>query len=79
MTELTDIDFNHLVLLPNEIDLVIYHGPCGDGFGSALSSYMYFKDSNGLNSIGKKVEYLSASHGKLPPLLKTLYFLILKK
>ena len=36
-------------MLPEEVDIVIYHAPCPDGFGSALSAYMYFKNKNGVN------------------------------
>jgi oligoribonuclease NrnB/cAMP/cGMP phosphodiesterase (DHH superfamily) len=48
-------------LLPEEVDCVIYHAPCSDGLTSALTAYLFFKDS------GKKIEYYGESHGNDPP------------
>jgi oligoribonuclease NrnB/cAMP/cGMP phosphodiesterase (DHH superfamily) len=61
------VDFSKLEVIPNEIDLVIYHGNCSDGFSSALAVYTYFKPTNGVNVNGKKVEYFSASFNQSPP------------
>lgn len=60
-------DFSSLVLQPSDVDLVIYHGKCSDGFTSALASYTYFKSNNGINRNGKKVEYYPASFSRTPP------------
>lgn len=53
----------HSNLLINlaEIDLVIYHGRCSDGFTSALAAYEYFKNGNHV------VEYFPAFFNQLPP------------
>lgn len=61
------VDFSKLELIPNEIDLVIYHGNCSDGFSSALAVYIYFKPTNGVNVNGNKVEYFPASFNQSPP------------
>jgi oligoribonuclease NrnB/cAMP/cGMP phosphodiesterase (DHH superfamily) len=52
---------------PSEIDYVIYHGNCSDGFTSALACYLYFKASNGYNKHGNKIEYYPAFHGSMSP------------
>jgi len=49
------------MLLPEEVDYVIYHGGCCDGFASALAPYIYFKNS------GKTITYYPASFNKPPP------------
>jgi uncharacterized protein len=38
--------------------IVIYHGNCDDGFGSAIAAY---------KALGDQVEYIPAEHGSLPP------------
>lgn len=59
--------YQNLLLKPNEVDLVIYHGRCSDGFTSALAAYKYFKESNGVNSNGNVVEYHPAFFNQSPP------------
>lgn len=59
--------FDKTTLSPDEIDIVIYHGGCVDGFGSAFASYLYFKNSDGVNKNGNKVEYFLGSYDKPPP------------
>jgi oligoribonuclease NrnB/cAMP/cGMP phosphodiesterase (DHH superfamily) len=61
------LTFDHLCLSPDEVDLVIYHGKCSDGFGSALAAYTYFKPTDGKNKNGKMVEYFGASFYQAPP------------
>jgi oligoribonuclease NrnB/cAMP/cGMP phosphodiesterase (DHH superfamily) len=61
-----NLSFDHLVLQPDEIDYVIYHDPCCDGFGSALASYVYFKKNNGMNKYGNKVEYYPTNYYNKP-------------
>lgn len=56
-----------LLIKPSEVDLVIYHGKCPDGFTSALAAYNYFKNTNGLNDMGNLVEYFPASFNQAPP------------
>jgi oligoribonuclease NrnB/cAMP/cGMP phosphodiesterase (DHH superfamily) len=60
-------DFSLLALNPSEVDLVIYHGRCSDGFTSALAAYTYFKSNGGFNKNGVKVEYFPASFSAPPP------------
>ena len=40
------IDFSNICLKPDEIDMVLYHGDCIDGFASAFSCMHYFKQKN---------------------------------
>lgn len=61
------MDFSKLIIKPEEVDLVIYHGRCSDGFTSALAAYVYFSKSDGYNVNGKKVEYYAASFNQAPP------------
>lgn len=70
------IDFSKLLLKPNDVDLVIYHGRCCDGFGAALACYMYFKNFDGVNSNGNKVQYFAASFNRPPPQVAGLNVLI---
>lgn len=42
MTTIPDtLSFTHLCMKPDEVDVVIYHSPCCDGFGSAFSAWYY--------------------------------------
>jgi oligoribonuclease NrnB/cAMP/cGMP phosphodiesterase (DHH superfamily) len=59
------IDFSHLCLKPNEIDTILYHGDCIDGFASAFACYYYFK----VNKIKRKITYIPCQHQKPPPML----------
>ena len=59
------IDFSHLCLKPNDIDTVLYHGDCIDGFASAFACYYFFK----INKIKKKIVYIPCQHQKPPPML----------
>lgn len=59
--------FKSLEIKPSEVDLVIYHGRCSDGFTSALASYCYFKNTNGTNINGNVVQYFGASFNQMPP------------
>jgi len=34
--QIDDIDFSNACMDPSEVNYVIYHGNCSDGFGSAL-------------------------------------------
>ena len=62
-----EFDFSQLCMTPDEVDLVIYHNKCSDGFGSALCAYNYFKKTNGLNSNGRLIEYFGAQFNQAPP------------
>lgn len=56
-----DISFDHLDIQPDDVDTLIYHGGCSDGFGSALACYVYFKNTE------KKIDYHPAQYGSIPP------------
>ncbi len=43
---------------PTEVNFVIYHADCNDGFGAAWSAWKL---------LGNKAEYHAAKHGDLPP------------
>lgn len=70
------IDFSKLVLQPQDVDLVIYHGRCSDGFGAALASHVFFKENGGINANGNKVQYFAASFNRPPPPVAGLNVLI---
>jgi hypothetical protein len=55
--------FDHLDLQPDEVDYVIYHNPCSDGFTSALCVNDYFKKK----IPGKQITYYPTTYGKSPP------------
>jgi oligoribonuclease NrnB/cAMP/cGMP phosphodiesterase (DHH superfamily) len=61
------VDFSKLELLPQNVDIVIYHGRCSDGFGAALAFYKLFQPTGGLNANGRKVTYFAASFHIPPP------------
>ena len=46
---------------PQNIDLVIYHAQCSDGFGAAWAAWKL---------LGNKAEYYAATHGDEPPDVK---------
>jgi uncharacterized protein len=57
----------NLCMNPCEVDIVIYHADCSDGFGAATCAYYYFFKSDGMNDMSKVVEYYPASFNKVPP------------
>jgi len=66
------IDFSHLCLKPDDIDVVLYHGDCVDGYASAFSCYYYFKSTNKK----KKISYIACQYQKPPPLVNNKNVLI---
>ena len=46
---------------PRDVDLVIYHKNCTDGFGAAYSAWRL---------LGNRAEYIACSHGEAPPNVK---------
>lgn len=54
-----DVDFSKLELQPHEVDTVIYHDPCTDGFSSAFSAYYWFK----CNYPEKVIEFIPGTYG----------------
>lgn len=67
---------NNFKLKIDEVDLVIYHGNCSDGFASALAVYIYFKPTNGMNINNKIVEYYPGVFKQSPPNVKNKNVLI---
>jgi len=67
MAQIIETEYLEKNLLPQNVDLVIYHGKCCDGFGSALSAYLYFKKHGEKNANGKTIEYFPASFNQPPP------------
>lgn len=61
-----DIDFCQVNMQPCEVEYVIYHGNCSDGFGSALCAHIFFKELD--QSEKNKPVYHPGKFGILPPL-----------
>jgi oligoribonuclease NrnB/cAMP/cGMP phosphodiesterase (DHH superfamily) len=57
------MNFNKVKLKPDNIDIVIYHGGCIDGFGSALAVNQYYKKNN----INKNILYFPGYFNSPPP------------
>jgi oligoribonuclease NrnB/cAMP/cGMP phosphodiesterase (DHH superfamily) len=57
------MNFSHLCLKPNEIDTVLYHGDCIDGYTCAFACYYYMKTMNKK----KRINFLPCQHQKPPP------------
>jgi oligoribonuclease NrnB/cAMP/cGMP phosphodiesterase (DHH superfamily) len=66
------IDFSKLELKPNEIDVLLYHGDCIDGYACAFACYYYFKTKN----IKRKISYIPCQYQKPPPMLNDKNVLI---
>jgi len=60
------LDFTNLCLNPDEIDTVLYHGDCVDGFASAFACWLYNKKKG---KKGKKITYIPCQYQKQPPML----------
>ena len=60
------MNFDKLCLKPNQIDTVLYHGDCVDGFASAFCCWLYNKQ---LGKKGKKITYIPCQYQKPPPTL----------
>ncbi len=66
------LDFSHITLKPNEIDMVLYHGDCIDGYACAFVCYLYMK----MNNIKRKISYIPCQHQKSPPIVTDKNILI---
>jgi len=56
-----------LDLKPDEIDIVIYHGPgCSDGFGAAFCAWLWKKKTGST----REIEFIPRDHGSSPPDVK---------
>jgi hypothetical protein len=60
------LKFNHLCLKPDEIDTVLYHGDCVDGYASAFACWLYNKKKGNKK---KKITYIACQYQKQPPML----------
>lgn len=58
-----DIDFSKVILNKNDVDMVIYHGNCTDGFASAFSAWYYLSKKYP----EREVIYYPAKIGEAPP------------
>src|SRR4051812_9515925 len=65
-----NIDFSKVCMDPSEVDYVIYHSNCSDGFGSALCAHKYFSERSNLDPklSTKQPIFYPARFGVLPPL-----------
>jgi uncharacterized protein len=54
------------ILLPQNVDIVLYHHPCPDGFASALAAKVYMKK----NFPEKEIQFVPCKHGRDPPDVK---------
>lgn len=60
------LDFKNLCLKPDEIDTVLYHGDCVDGYASAFACWLYNKKKG---KKAKKITYIPCQYQKKPPML----------
>lgn len=67
-----DLNFNHLNLKPHEVDFIIYHGNCSDGYGCVISAELYRKEKYP----EKQIIYYPGIYGKPPPDVKNKNVLI---
>lgn len=58
------LNFDHVCMEPDEVEYVIYHGNCSDGFSSALAVKKYFEKYYP----GKQLMYHPGVFDRLPPL-----------
>ena len=55
--------FSNLCIKPTEVDTLLYHGDCIDGFASAFACYYFMKTVNKK----KRVTFIPCQHQKPPP------------
>ena len=65
----SDISFDHVDLQPDEVEMVIYHGECTDGFTSAYCAFEYFSKKEGEK---RDILYYPGAFNKSPPLKKAV-------
>ena len=56
-------DLSKIVLKPMDVDIVIYHRGCCDGFGSAFTIWKYFQ----INNPKKRIKYMPYLHNYQSP------------
>jgi uncharacterized protein len=52
---------SHPIFNPDTIDIVLYHGQCHDGFGSAFIIWLYYKNKYGLEK-ANQITYIPCYH-----------------
>jgi hypothetical protein len=57
------LNFSNFLLKPKEVDMLLYHGDCVDGFTSAFICYFFMKTQNKR----KKVKFIPCQYQKAPP------------
>jgi hypothetical protein len=57
------VNFDNITFNKDQIDIVIYHKNCHDGFGGAYVVWKYYKDTNN----NREIEYCPAYHNDEPP------------
>ena len=63
-SQIDDINFDNVCMVPDEVDYVISHDKCSDGFTSALCAHVFFKE----NYPSRQPVFFPGVYGKLPPL-----------
>lgn len=58
-----ELKFDHLLIKPEEVDFIIYHGNCSDGFGCVIAAEVYRKEK----FPDKQIIYYPGSYNKSPP------------
>ena len=56
------MDFSSLCMKPTEVETLLYHGDCIDGFASAFACYYFMKTKNKR----KRVSFIPCQHQKAP-------------
>jgi len=59
------LNFSHLCMKPSEVDMLLYHGDCVDGFASAFAGYYFMRTKNQR----KKISFIPCQHQKPPPIV----------
>ena len=63
-------NFSTKLLLPKDVDMIIYHGKCMDGYSAALACYIFNNRST------ENIIFHPAYHGQSPPDVKNKNVLI---
>lgn len=65
-TDPDNYDFASKCIKPKDVNLLIHHGRCTDGFTSALCCWRW-RNENGLSNEEDAITYYPATHGRDPP------------
>lgn len=66
--DIDDINFNRVCMVPAEVEYIIYHGGCVDGFASVLCAHKYFEMLRELDTDIKLPVFYPGKFGMLPPM-----------